>query len=447
MLRVQSIKYLVPCMRHSSIFERVYIWQLSGPSHVSSTSSPHLSLPSRISMVRYVRAVGPSARIFCVPEYHRHPDHAQSTLEHANTLDLVFFAVLTGEYAGIYADLCVWFCSELAARRLTFHSSSQVVSIIRLDPNAHCVYQKYSPGILATWRAFCEENHDHERAWASGSISRCSSPTYSASTAAFDTSPCPSLTESRRASLDEPHPDLPPLTTSGAAPLPLKQPLRSVPYSPPASQLHSMQKMRNTPSPTKNRNDVQVARSAPRESARVPSTRPPSSFSPVKGSSELRFPTPAHTSSTPLPAFPPRLSDPPRTSQPPQSEAPARAEGPLLYAVSIRNRVFMSRDGAFKLFSETEGAQMLLAASVLEAAFFFERGTGLHAMYAVSGERKLFRDRYVCIPHRNTGALMGLSFVSSEEAFGMFLQKENAQMLFSNSSEDAEAFVREHVVL
>ncbi|KAJ6491227.1 hypothetical protein DFH09DRAFT_1338587 [Mycena vulgaris] len=343
-------------------------------------------------MVRYVRGVGPSARIFCVPEYHRHPDHAQSTLEHANTLDLVFFAVLTGEYAGIYADF------------------SQIVSIIRLDPNAHCVYQKYSPGILATWRAFREENHDHKRAWASGSISRCSSPTYSASTAAFDTSPCPSLTESRRSLLDEPHPDLPPLTTSGAArasPLPLKQPLRSAPYSPPASQLHSMPKMRGTPSPTKNRNDVQVTRSAPRESARVPSTRPPSSFSPVKGSSELCFPTPAHTSSTPLPASPPRLSDPPHTSQPPQSEAPARAEGPLLYAVSIRNRVFMSRDGAFKLFSETEGAQMLLAASVLEAAFF------------LSGARA----RTPCMLSAGSGNSLE---IGTEEAFGMFLQKENA---------------------
>jgi hypothetical protein len=50
-------------------------------------------------MVRYVRGVGPPARIYCVPD--------NPALEPGDTLDglSTFFAVLSGKYAGIYIDL------------------------------------------------------------------------------------------------------------------------------------------------------------------------------------------------------------------------------------------------------------------------------------------------------------------------------------------------------
>jgi hypothetical protein len=40
-----------------------------------------------------------------------------------------------------------------------------------------------------------------------------------------------------------------------------------------------------------------------------------------------------------------------------------------------------------------------------------------------------------------------INLFSSERAFGLFLQKEGGQMLFSNSSVAVEAFIREHVSL
>jgi hypothetical protein len=129
-------------------------------------------------------------------------------------------------------------------------------------------------------------------------MSRSSSPIYSVSDFDFDfdTSSCPSPTDSRRSSLDGPHPDLPPLTTSDAPLMPLKRPLRSAPsFSTPLSP------SKQPASPTKRRDNSLSTRS----SARMASPRTTTSFSPVKGAPELRFPTPMHTSTPASPPFPP----------------------------------------------------------------------------------------------------------------------------------------------
>jgi hypothetical protein len=56
--------------------------------------------------------------------------------------------------------------------------------------------------------------------------------------------------------------------------------------------------------------------------------------------------------------------------------------------------VFFPRSGlAFKLFKATEGAEMLLAASLDDASAYFDRVSGRTTMFAVSGERKVFRNR------------------------------------------------------
>ncbi|KAJ7192617.1 hypothetical protein GGX14DRAFT_577919 [Mycena pura] len=348
-------------------------------------------------MVRYVRGPGPRARISCVAD--------NPTLKPGDTLDSLstFFAVLSGQYAGIYIDF------------------TQIVSVLRLDPNSHCICDKSLAGIFATWRAFCEEHHDHESTSGSFSASHSSSPTYSAGESAFDTSPCPSPTHSRRSSLDGLHPDLPPLETSTMPHLPPKRPLRSPPPSSTFSHLPP--------------------------SLRAMSPRPAASFSPNKGSSNLLFPTSVHTSMpapTPFPTQPytPHASrctspqqykhrQPGGTPAEPPAPSSVMSEGTdccrVFYAISVCNRLLVSRSRAFKLFSATEGAVMLLAGSLSDAAAFFERTSGPHGMYAVSGERKVFRDR--------------------EHAFSLFLQKAGAQMLFSNDPETITKFIREHVSL
>lgn len=58
---------------------------------------------------------------------------------------------------------------------------------------------------------------------------------------------------------------------------------------------------------------------------------------------------------------------------------------------------FLRRLQALEFFQETEGAQMLFARSVGEVTTFFDlsgQATGF-TMYAVSGHRIAFRDRYV----------------------------------------------------
>jgi hypothetical protein len=59
-------------------------------------------------MVRYERS-NPQGRIHCIAEYFPHSPLASSAVDHANSLDALFFAVLTGTFKGIYTDLCVDF--------------------------------------------------------------------------------------------------------------------------------------------------------------------------------------------------------------------------------------------------------------------------------------------------------------------------------------------------
>lgn len=282
---------------------------------------------------------------------------------------------------------------------ICFHSS-QILKILRTEPEVQYVSHKTWEGIVGKWRAFCEGEHNHE--WQDASLSRSPSPVFSLS--AFDTSSCPTMTDSRRSSLDLPHPDLPALKISGRTPLPAKQPLR-----PPRSRVRSPpvspSKPRNASySPTKQADTSGSARSSTSALARVSSPQLATAFSPVKGSSELRFPTPVYTSTPSLPPFPQsaapvsvlRRISPLQYEEPPRSPSPATSDvdrHPVLYAVSVHNRLLMSKEGAFKLFTETEGAVMLLARSVGEAAVFLERTSEPHTMYAVSGQRKAFRDR------------------------------------------------------
>ncbi|KAJ7201853.1 hypothetical protein GGX14DRAFT_571113 [Mycena pura] len=367
--------------------------------------------------MRYERA-GLLQRVHCIGDYFPHSELASSILQHATTADALFFAVLTGQCKGIYSDF------------------SQILKILRTEPEVQYISHKTWEGIVGKWRAFCEREHDHE--WRDVSVSRSPSPVFSLS--AFDTSSCPSPTDSRRSSLDLPHPDLPALQISGRTPLPAKQPLHPLPSrvrSPPVSP----SKPRNaSSSPTKqslsNLKQSGSARSSIR--AQVSSAQLATAYSPVKGSSELRFPTPVHTTAPSLPPFPqlaapvsaPRHISPPQYKEPLRAPSPATSEvdtRPVLYAVSVCNRLLMSKARAFKLFTETEGAVMLLTMSVGEAAVFFERTSEAHTMYAVSGERKAFRDR--------------------EQAFRLFLQKAGAQMLFASSADAVESFIREHVSL
>jgi hypothetical protein len=60
-------------------------------------------------MARYERGLGHPGHIYCIPEYTPHNHHAHSILEHGNTVDCYFFAVLEGSHSGIYSDLYVVF--------------------------------------------------------------------------------------------------------------------------------------------------------------------------------------------------------------------------------------------------------------------------------------------------------------------------------------------------
>jgi hypothetical protein len=288
------------------------------------------------------------------------------------------------------------------------------MSILRTNPDVPYVSRKIWAAILAKWQDFCKDNHEHE--WRDAPSSRSDSPVYPASLSAFDSSFCPSLTDSRRSSLDGPHPDLPPLTTTR---LP-KQPLRSPPFSPSSARAppSSPTKQRHgSSSPTKKRDDLTAAGSSTRTSARV--SPPHIAFSPVRGHSDLQFPTPVHTSTLALPAFPSLIRTdtlPARSHTSPlqYAEAGETSSGeaglpattalrgatdarPVYYAISVCSRLLLSRARAYKLLGEMEGAVMLMAASVSEAAAFFERESGMqgtpHTMFAVGGERKIFRDR------------------------------------------------------
>ncbi|KAJ7690540.1 hypothetical protein B0H17DRAFT_1201661 [Mycena rosella] len=379
-----------------------------GLRHPSSmTAAPATCLPtvssvlclsaSPVSMVRCER-LGRPGHVYCIPEYIPHPNHTHLILEHGDSVDRFFFAVLTGSRPAIYSDF------------------SQLLPILRTDPDVQYISRKIWVAILAKWRGFCEENHEHE--WREESSSRSQSPVYPASLSAFDSSPCPSITDSHRSSLDGPHPDLPPLTTSRpCTPTPSrppKAPLRSPPSSPPSARPPPLTTKKRQASPTKRRDDSSAAGSATRTSARVPI--PATAFSPVRGSTELQFPTPRWADPQPTPPAA-VLAHHRRCTNP--------LARPVYYAVSMCNRLLVSRHRAYKLFGETEEAVMLLASSAGEAAAFFEHESGMqgapHTMFSVSGERKAFRDR--------------------------FLQKTGVQMLFSNSPGAIESFIREHVSL
>ncbi|KAJ6601815.1 hypothetical protein DFH09DRAFT_1270741, partial [Mycena vulgaris] len=268
-------------------------------------------------------------------------------------------------------------CGSLWTPRV-FNSQDRgiTVSLLRLDPNSHCICDKSLTAIFATWRKVCGRHHEHEGVSGSSLVSQSSSPTYLAGPSTFDSSPCSSLTYSFR-SLLGPHPDLPPLTT---AQLPQKKPLRTPPSS------------------------LTTTRSPP--PSRAMSPRLETSFSPVKGSSNLKFPTPVHTSTPTLPAFPPPPAASPASPAlpaPPQYTMPATpasssliVEGGdrprLFYAVSACNRLLVSQSRAFELFMAMDGAVMMLTSSLEDATVFFERTPGLQTTYAVSGERKIFRD-------------------------------------------------------
>ena len=87
---------------------------------------------------------------------------------------------------------------------------------------------------------------------------------------------------------------------------------------------------------------------------------------------------------------------------------------------------------------------MLLMSSLDDACVYFERVSGPALMFAVSGERKVFKDRYVLV---SIQIMVLILHFFSDHAFRLFLQKEGGQMLFSNGSADVEAFIREHVCL
>ncbi|KAJ7200121.1 hypothetical protein GGX14DRAFT_572235 [Mycena pura] len=343
-------------------------------------------------MVRYERA-NLQARINCVPDYFPYSTLASSVAEHVKSADALFFAVLTGTCKGIYTDF------------------PQILAILRTEPEAHYVSHNTWEGIRTKWRQHCEQRHEHEL--PNGSISRSSSPVFSTSDFDFDASSCPSPTNSRRSSLDGPHPDLPPLTLSSTPPMAPKRPLRSTP--PPSAPPSPSTRIS---SPPKRRDGSLSTRS----SARVAPPRIKVSSSSVKGAPELRFPSPIHTSTPAPPPFPTRSPSPaksptksPSTARravpqyeewPKIPEAPAptalvTSEGDdaptVFYAVTVRNRLLVSHRRAFQLFKETPGAEMLLAASLEDATVYFERASGPTTMFAVSSERKVFRDRQVLI--------------------------------------------------
>ncbi|KAJ6599945.1 hypothetical protein DFH09DRAFT_1303297 [Mycena vulgaris] len=383
-------------------------------------------------MTRFEHASKPLARINCVPEYFPHPRHLHSISDHGKNPDCLFFAVLNGDFSGIYNDL------------------SQVKAIIHKAPDTKYASDGDWIGITRKWREHCEGNHEHD--WPRAT-SRSSSPLSSAS--AFDTSPCPSPDSSRTPSPDSPPfsksiPFFDPPSTSRRSmqtPSPRKKPLSSSSSRTPVAKI-----AKHTPSsPTKGPSTAHaaIASSSTPTISPAPSTR-------TKAAGGLKFPRPVYDTEPVLLPFPARLlpemgrypPDPPRLrNAPPHYEetlegridqaapTPVMRDICVFYAVSIANRMLKSHRQAFDLFRGTEGAEILLVGSVGEAAAFFEAAehaggaTGSTAapltMYAVSSHRGAFKNR--------------------ETAFRRFLREDCTEMLFASSSVAIEGFIREHM--
>ncbi|KAJ7106236.1 hypothetical protein C8R44DRAFT_745310 [Mycena epipterygia] len=379
------------------------------------------------AMVRLEHASGPGDRVYCVPSYFPHPNLTHTIAQHGEADDCHFFAVLSGQYAGIYSHF------------------AQVQAILKIAPDTSYVSHQNWVGIMDNWRGYCAGQHEHN-VRSSSPPSSPDSPPYSAS--AFDTSPCPSPRQSRTPSPNH-HPFSNPFFDQPSGNSARKQPLKSPPSSPSKTKMRRTQAVAS-PSPSSGSRPLSSPMPAPAPATR--SRRPPSS--PTVPSSGSRTPsspaTPSASSRTarggavpwlPIPArlLPEMGSTRLRRSSPPQYEPTtldeAGREGAgdgagdaftvRFYAVSICNRLLRSHERAFELLEATEGASMLLAHSIEEAAAFFDAADATaRTLYAVRGHRIVFKNR--------------------ESAFRLFLQDDDAQMLFGSSSAQVEMFISQH---
>ncbi|KAJ7105102.1 hypothetical protein C8R43DRAFT_963683 [Mycena crocata] len=340
------------------------------------------------------------APIHCEPEYFPHPKHKHTAAEHGDNPSCRFYAIFTGDSAGIYNDF------------------SQIQGILNKSP--HTKYDSHPDwrGISLRWCQNCDRNHDHWNEWYSGGYSTSASPPSSPS--ASDISPHHRVP--RR------------LTTTHLCNLI------------PSSILHLPPKPRHRRSrrhcirhPHRRRSPRQGHRGVAPTSPSSPTLLPfPASLLPEKGMfppedrPRVSTTSPASSSVFTLPPSPSPLSmaPPPRVHQR-GSKTPHHApvdEGTAVYAVSVCNLVFKNHDQAVKYFEDTDGADLLMVHSVSEITEFFAAANGsaasLSTVYAISGHRILFKNR--------------------EKAYRFFLDKEGAEMIFARSSREAEVYVRVH---
>ncbi|KAJ7106466.1 hypothetical protein C8R43DRAFT_1045612 [Mycena crocata] len=389
--------------------------------------------------VRLVQSLTAGAPIRCFPDYFP-ASNAGSMEDHSKAADCFFYAVLSGGPRGIYTD----FYSQIKPFRLEYPGM-----VVISDPDWLGIHNK--------WDQNCDDNHDHFEEWRSEirSGSTCSSSLSTAS--APDRSPCPSAPPSC--------PPSPPLfnqrsqsqVQTPATKAPLRSP-RKPPSTPPLLSSSSHER-----SPTK---------SPAKLSASSPQKKPPSSISSLSsmtsaGSSiASQFLPPAFTAE---PFLLPRLlpemgifsadsrprrqgvahsiltevvvSAPSSLSQAPTPVTPLRGTDalkaavpslPAVYAVSVRNELFKNRARAHEVFEKTDGAELLLVRSVDQVSKFFQdvqsMGPSLQSrtIYAVSGHHIAFKNR--------------------EKAYRLFLENDGAEMLFARSSEEAEVYIRKHLV-
>ncbi|KAJ7155578.1 hypothetical protein C8R43DRAFT_1000508 [Mycena crocata] len=360
--------------------------------------------------VRLVQSLTAGAPIRCFPDYFP-ASNAGSMEDHSKAADCFFYAVLSGGPRGIYTD----FYSQIKPFRLEYPGM-----VVISDPDWLGIHNK--------WDQNCDDNHDHFEEWRSEirSGSTCSSSLSTAS--APDRSPCPSAPPSC--------PPSPPLFNQRSQSQLHLGPPRKPPSTPPL--LSSSSHERST-------------HQVPGKAVCVFSQKkPPSSISSLSsmtsaGSSiASQFLPPAFTAEPfLLPRLLPEMGHflcrfPPTAAGVAHSiltevvvSAPSSlSQAPTPAACThVRNELFKNRH---EVFEKTDGAELLLVRSVESVSKFFQdvqsMGPSLQSrtIYAVSGHHIAFKNR--------------------EKAYRLFLENDGAEMLFARSSEEAEVYIRKHLV-
>ncbi|KAJ7109050.1 hypothetical protein C8R43DRAFT_962628 [Mycena crocata] len=357
-----------------------------------SKEDRHWRIIGPADMVRYQQSSTPGAPIRCIPEYFPSPG-INSTAEHSHKADCLFYAVVTPGASGIYTD----YATQIHTVEYVFPGT-----VVLTDPDWI--------GINNKWEDWCDEHHNHWAEWRSQFVSASRTPSPISSAASTFPSPPQSPTPSPRPISMKPVGLFDPPFSSTTGPRQAKAPLRS-PRSRPAASVSSLGSLSSLPS----------------SSSIASHFDPPTSSSqpcilPYQLPNMNLFPESPRKRSSIIASA---ISAPSKRALPVE---PVQHEE--VYTVSVVNTVFKDSAHAWKVFQETDGAEILGARTLDEVTTFFEERWAKQdspTIYVVSGHRVAFKNR--------------------EKAYQLFLQKQGAEMFLTRSSVEAQAYIAKNCPL